>query len=85
MRGYIISMSVRTACFVLAILVYLTLGWMWPALALMAGAVVLPYYAVVLANASANRQSHFMEPASPVREIGTAEDQHRSPGPGEHW
>ena len=45
----------------------------------------MAYPAVVLANNSSNRQSHFMVQAPPVREIGTAEDQRRSPRPGEHW
>jgi len=43
---YVISMSIRVACVVLALFVD---GWlMWVAIA---GAVVLPYVAVVLANA----------------------------------
>ncbi len=45
-RRYLISMGIRTACFVAAIF---TPGW--PRFALIAGAVVLPYLAVVIANA----------------------------------
>jgi hypothetical protein len=45
-RRYLISMSIRTACVILAILVP---GW--PRVAFIAGAVVLPYIAVVVANA----------------------------------
>ena len=45
-RRYLISMSIRTVCFLLAVF---TNGWLqW---AFLAGAVVLPYLAVVAANA----------------------------------
>ena len=45
-RRYLISMSVRTTCFVLAVVAD---GWLrW---AFFAGAILLPYIAVVLANA----------------------------------
>jgi hypothetical protein len=44
-RGYVISMSVRAACFVLAVVAS---GWLrW---AFVAGAVFIPYLAVVFAN-----------------------------------
>jgi hypothetical protein len=45
-RRYLISMSIRTACVIAAIFVP---GW--PRLVLIAGAVTLPYFAVVVANA----------------------------------
>ena len=46
MRKYLISMGVRTACFVGAAL---TTGWVrW---VLVAGAVLLPLFAVIIANA----------------------------------
>jgi hypothetical protein len=49
-RRYLISMAVRTACFIGAILAS---GWLrWT---LVAGAVVLPYVAVVMANAGRKR------------------------------
>jgi hypothetical protein len=49
-RRYLISMSIRTVCFVLAIVVT---GWLrW---ALLVGALVLPYIAVVMANAGRER------------------------------
>jgi hypothetical protein len=45
-RRYLISMGVRTLCFLLALV---TSGWLrW---AFLSGAVLLPYVAVVLANA----------------------------------
>lgn len=47
---YLMSMAIRTACFVLAVV---TDGWLrWT---LVAGAVFLPYVAVVLANATDQR------------------------------
>lgn len=49
-RRYLISMALRTICFVGAVV---TTGWVrW---ALVAGAVVLPYVAVVIANAGKER------------------------------
>lgn len=45
-RRYLISMAIRTACVIAAIFVP---GW--PRWVLIAGAVVLPYLAVVVANA----------------------------------
>lgn len=44
-RGYVISMSIRILCFLLAVV---TTGWLrW---AFVAGALVIPYFAVVFAN-----------------------------------
>jgi hypothetical protein len=45
-RRYLISMSVRTACFVLGVVAHGWLRWV-----LLAAALVLPYIAVVMANA----------------------------------
>jgi uncharacterized protein (DUF58 family) len=66
-RRYLISMAIRTVCFLGAIIAG---GWLrW---ALIAGAVFLPYIAVVMANAGRAR----VERAKPVllttdrREIG---------------
>ena len=54
-RRYLISMGIRTLCFVGAILV--GSGWlMWT---LIAGALVLPYVAVVMANASMTKSDGF--------------------------
>ena len=50
MKHYLVTMGVRTACFVLA---FVTSGWVrWTCVGL---AVVLPYIAVVFANARAPR------------------------------
>ncbi|WP_110241401.1 DUF3099 domain-containing protein [Nocardioides gilvus] len=51
-RGYLISMGLRVLCFVGAVAV----GPGWLRWVLMAGAVFLPYVAVVMANAA--RSSH---------------------------
>lgn len=45
-KRYLVSMGIRTACVIAAIF---TPGW--PRWVLIAGAVVLPYFAVVVANA----------------------------------
>lgn len=44
-RGYVISMSIRIACFALALVTTGVLRWI-----LVAGAVLIPYLAVVYAN-----------------------------------
>ena len=51
-RRYFISMMIRTACFILAVI--LPSPYRWIALA---GALVLPYIAVVMANAGRERIS----------------------------
>lgn len=57
-RRYLLSMTIRSACFVGAILAALAgLGWLWPIL--IGGALILPYVAVVLANVSATRSDGF--------------------------
>ena len=54
-RRYVFSMGVRTACFVAAVLV----GPGWLRWVLVAGAVVLPYVAVVMANAVTTKDDDF--------------------------
>ena len=49
---YLLSMAIRTVCFILAIVTTGPLRW-----TLVAGAVFLPYVAVVLANATDRRTS----------------------------
>jgi len=57
-RRYLLSMSLRTVCFVGAILASLAgIHWLWPIL--IVGALVLPYVAVVMANASSRRGDGF--------------------------
>jgi Protein of unknown function (DUF3099) len=50
-RRYLIQMGIRTACFLLAIVVPGVLRWVF-----LAAAVVLPYVAVLLANAGREHQ-----------------------------
>jgi len=57
-RRYLLSMSLRTVCFVGAILASLAgIHWLWPIL--IVGALVLPYIAVVMANATSRRSDGF--------------------------
>ena len=66
---YLVSMSVRTVCFVLAIVTSGPLRWIF-----FAGAVVLPYVAVVLANAGG-------ETAEPIPLVPPAARGEIGPGP----
>ncbi len=57
-KRYLLSMSLRTLCFVGAIAASMAgIDWLWPFL--IAGAIVLPYIAVVMANAAANLSDGF--------------------------
>lgn len=57
-KRYLLSMSLRTLCFVGAIAASLSgVDWLWPIL--IAGALILPYIAVVMANAAANLSDGF--------------------------
>ena len=49
-RSYLFGMGLRTLCFVSAIITHGTLRWI-----LVAGAIVLPYFSVVIANAGRER------------------------------
>ena len=51
-QRYLLSMGVRTACFVLAVVTSGPLRWVF-----FAAAVVLPYVAVVVANISTRRET----------------------------
>jgi hypothetical protein len=60
-RRYTITMAFRTACFISMIFVHGSFRWV-----LFAGAVVLPYIAVVLANQANQRgRSHEVAPGEP--------------------
>jgi hypothetical protein len=57
-RRYILSMGIRTVCFVGAILASVAgLNWLWPIL--IVAALILPYVAVVMANAANTRRDGF--------------------------
>ncbi len=49
---YLISMAIRTICFVLAVVLSGPLRWV-----MVTGAFFLPYFAVIIANAADGRQS----------------------------
>jgi Protein of unknown function (DUF3099) len=70
MKRYLISMSIRTVCFVLAVVLE---GWLRWTMA--AAAIVLPYVAVVMANAGPRRtvrSASRYSPTVPAIEGGTA-------------
>lgn len=71
-KRYFLSMGIRTACFVGAVAVGPgVLRWV-----LMFGAVVLPYVAVVIANAGDHRSDAFELPDSDYkRELGPGAEQ----------
>jgi hypothetical protein len=80
-RRYLISMGIRTLCFILAV-VSMGHWFMW---AFLAGAVFLPYVAVVLANAGANLdpgKSEF-EYRPDLRALGTSPVPQPGDGPRE--
>ena len=52
MRKYLISMSIRTVCFILAVVFSGPLRWVF-----LSAAILLPYIAVVVANAGPKRLS----------------------------
>ena len=62
MKRYLISMSVRTLCFILAVVFE---GWLRWTMA--AAAILLPYIAVVMANAGPRKTVHAGSPYSPAR------------------
>jgi hypothetical protein len=63
-RRYLVTMGIRTVCFVLAVV---TSGWLrWACVSL---AVVLPYIAVVLANAVSPRVLGRVPPVPPTGEV----------------
>ena len=55
-RRYVISMAIRTACFVGAVIAWQTVG-AWLGAILFVGALVLPYTSVILANAGTRAQA----------------------------
>ena len=52
MRRYLLSMGIRTLCFVLAVVTLGVLHWTVVGWGLVVAAVILPYTAVVIANAT---------------------------------
>ena len=76
-RRYLFSMGIRTVCFVGAILV----GSGWLRWALIAGALLLPYVAVVMANASTTKSDGFdlMDHGMRRQELGPGQNSGEEP------
>jgi hypothetical protein len=65
-RHYLISMTIRVVCFVGAVIAGANgITWLWPLL--IVGAIVLPYVAVVGANAAHTRDEDFQLPDTTYR------------------
>ena len=65
MRRYLVSMVIRTVCFVLAVVAIALLHWTVVGWLLVVAAVVLPYIAVVMANATRSLRSTYLGPVAP--------------------
>jgi len=80
MRRYLVSMGIRTISFILAVVALAVLHWTFIGWTLVAAAVVLPYVAVVMANATKSRQSTTLgplptdNPTTPQPSTGPDED-----------
>ncbi len=77
-RRYVISMAIRTICFIGAIVV----GDGWLRWVLIVGAVLLPYVAVVMANATSSKSDGFalLDGASGYRELPHGSESEGSTG-----
>lgn len=74
-KNYLISMGIRTVCFVLAVLLWGPLRW--ASIVCMVAAVVLPYFAVVFANATNQRRIDVLgsvRPSDPVEQVEPRRD-----------
>lgn len=67
-QRYLVQMGIRVLCFLLAVVTWSHLP-LWASLALIVAAVVLPYVAVILANAGRERRDE-PEPFVDPRMIG---------------
>lgn len=67
-RRYLVQMGIRVVCFLLAILTWSRVP-SWVSLVLVVAAVVLPYVAVLLANAGRERRDE-IDPFVERRELG---------------
>jgi len=81
-RRYVISMTIRTVSFVAAVLV----GPGWLRWVLIAAALLLPYIAVVMANAATSKDDGFALPPGgyDAHELGPPGDGYRPPDTGTH-
>jgi hypothetical protein len=65
MRRYLVSMGIRTVSFVLAVVALSVLHWTVVGWILVIAAVILPYIAVVVANATRPRGGTAVGPVTP--------------------
>ncbi len=65
MRRYLLSMGIRTACFVLAVVALGVFHWTVVGWSLVIVAVILPYVAVVVANAARPQRGTELGPVTP--------------------
>lgn len=78
MRVYVVQMAVRTACFIAALFTH---GW-WQ-LVFIAGAVILPYVAVVRVNNAGPHAAGQIRPTAPARPALAAEPSRPAAAPAE--
>lgn len=74
-KRYVISMAIRALCFVGAVIAGMAgVDWLWPIL--IAGALLLPYVAVVMANANDSRSSSLplIDSGDAQRQLGQRRD-----------
>lgn len=85
MHRYLFSMGVRTVCFVLAVVFFTVLHWTVVTWVCIAAAAVLPYIAVVMANATRSRRIDRLGAVTPSGDPLPALQQqpHRPRGQGE--
>jgi len=79
-KRYLLSMGIRSLCFVGAIVAALVgIGWLWPIL--IGAALVLPYVAVVMANNSASGSDGFelLDTRYHANELGAGPARPRGP------
>jgi Protein of unknown function (DUF3099) len=69
MRRYLVSMGIRTTCFVLAVVAVVVLHWTVVGWILLVAAVILPYIAVVMANATRSLRGTYLGPVPPDNPI----------------
>ena len=74
-RRYLISMGIRTVCFVLAVVTHGPIRWVF-----VAAAVVLPYVAVVMANAVGSGTGDAPTAYVPVQTALGSQPQHEALG-----
>lgn len=91
-RRYLIQMGIRVVCFLVAVLTWSRVP-MWVSLVLIVGAVVLPYIAVLFANAGRERRDdappgylpHLLDAAPTARPVTPAPPTHGPSPADEPW